>query len=60
MRDGFTCKSCGRSPIKERNVELHVDHILPWSQGGETIDSNLETKCKKCNLGKGNIIENKK
>lgn len=59
MRDGFTCKSCGRSPIKERDVELHVDHIIPWSKGGETVDSNLETKCKKCNLGKGNINENK-
>lgn len=54
MRDGFTCKRCGRSPINEIGVELHVDHILPWSKGGETIPENLETKCKKCNLGKGN------
>ncbi len=56
MRDGFTCKSCGRSPVKERGVELHVDHILPWSKGGETVPENLETKCKKCNLGKGNAF----
>lgn len=56
MRDGFTCKSCGRSPVKERGVELHVDHILPWSKGGETVTENLETKCKKCNLGKGNAF----
>ena len=56
MRDGFTCKSCGRSPVKERGVELHVDHIVPWSKGGETIPENLETKCKKCNLGKGNAF----
>lgn len=54
MRDGFTCKKCGRSPIKELGVELHVDHIIPWSKGGETVPENLETKCKKCNLGKGN------
>ena len=56
MRDGFTCKSCGRSPVKERGVELHVDHIIPWSKGGETVTENLETKCKKCNLGKGNAF----
>lgn len=54
MRDGFTCKSCGRSPMKSRDVELHVDHIIPWSKGGETIEENLETKCDRCNLGKGN------
>lgn len=56
MRDGFTCKSCGRSPVKELGVELHVDHIIPWSKGGETEESNLETKCKECNLGKGNAF----
>ncbi len=56
MRDGFTCKKCGRSPMKEMGVELHVDHIIPWSKGGETIPENLETKCKECNLGKGNAF----
>jgi 5-methylcytosine-specific restriction endonuclease McrA len=45
-RDGFTCQSCGASPIKERGVELHVDHIKPWSKGGETVEENLMTKCK--------------
>lgn len=56
MRDGFTCRKCGRSPIKERDVELHVDHIVPWSKGGETTPENLETKCSQCNLGKGNAF----
>ena len=55
-RDGFTCQSCGASPIKERGVELHVDHVLPWSKGGETEEKNLQTKCKQCNLGKGNAF----
>jgi hypothetical protein len=54
MRDGFTCRKCGKSPMKEIGVELHVDHINPWSKGGETIPENLETKCQQCNLGKGN------
>jgi hypothetical protein len=56
MRDGFTCKKCGRSPLKSKGVELHVDHIIPWSKGGETVPENLETKCQKCNLGKGNAF----
>jgi rubrerythrin len=57
LRDGFTCRKCGRSPLKKLGVELHVDHILPWSKGGETVTENLETKCKQCNLGKGNAFE---
>jgi hypothetical protein len=56
MRDAFCCRSCGASPLKELGVELHVDHIVPWSIGGETIDTNLETKCARCNLGKGNAF----
>jgi len=57
MRDGFACKACGRSPATEIGVELHVDHILPWSKGGETVEENLSTKCKECNLGKGNAFD---
>ncbi len=57
VRDGFACQSCGASPLKSRRVELHIDHIIPWSKGGETEDKNLETKCSKCNLGKGNAFD---
>jgi hypothetical protein len=56
VRDGFRCKACGASPLTQPGVELHVDHILPWSKGGETTDDNLESKCKQCNLGKGNAF----
>lgn len=56
VRDGFRCKFCGASPLIQLGVELHVDHILPWSKGGETTDDNLESKCKQCNLGKGNAF----
>lgn len=57
VRDGFRCKACGASPLLQPGVELHVDHILPWSKGGETVDDNLDTKCKQCNLGKGNAFD---
>ena len=56
-RDNFRCVACGRSPAKNPEVELHVDHIKPWSKGGETVIENLQTLCVKCNLGKGNLEE---
>lgn len=54
-RDFFTCKQCGASPAKDPSVELHVDHIVAWSNGGETVLENLQTLCTKCNLGKSNL-----
>lgn len=54
-RDCFTCKQCGASPAKDPSVELHVDHIVAWSNGGETVLENLQTLCSKCNLGKSNL-----
>lgn len=55
-RDGFKCRLCGRSPATDPWVILHIDHILPWSKGGETIIDNLQTLCNDCNLGKSNLI----
>lgn len=52
--DNFRCRSCGASPAKNPETELHIDHIVAWSKGGETEISNLQTLCSKCNLGKSN------
>lgn len=57
LKDNFKCCLCGDSPAKNPSIELHVDHIKPWSKGGETVIENLQTLCSKCNLGKGNIFE---
>jgi hypothetical protein len=54
-RDGHRCKSCGRSPATEPGVVLEIDHIKPWSQGGETVLENLQTLCRMCNGGKSNL-----
>jgi 5-methylcytosine-specific restriction endonuclease McrA len=51
VRDKSTCQKCGR---KAPNVELQVDHVLPWDCGGPTVIDNLQTLCKECNLGKSN------
>ncbi len=54
-RDNFKCCACGSSPATDPSVVLHVDHIKPWSKGGETIIENLQTLCSKCNLGKSDL-----
>lgn len=56
LRDNFKCRICGASPATDPTIVLHVDHILPWSEGGETIIDNLQTLCSKCNLGKSNLV----
>lgn len=55
LRDSFKCCLCGASPAKNPDVELHIDHIIPWSKGGETVLDNLQTLCSKCNLGKSDL-----
>ena len=52
QRDRFTCCACGASPALTPGIELHVDHIVPWSKGGKTVLENLRTLCSVCNLGK--------
>ena len=54
-RDYFRCVSCGLSPAIAPGTILHVDHIKPWSKGGETVLDNLQTLCATCNLGKSNV-----
>lgn len=56
-RDNFRCSMCGRSPATTVGLELHIDHINPWSKGGETTIDNLQTLCTDCNLGKSDLSE---
>jgi len=32
-----------------------LDHVLPWSLGGRTDETNLVTSCWSCNYGKANF-----
>jgi len=52
-RDRFSCRACGRSPASETGVVLEVDHVVPWSRGGTSVEANLQTLCDRCNGGKG-------
>lgn len=55
-RDHFKCCKCGKSPATDPSVVLHIDHIYPYSKGGETIMGNLQTLCSDCNLGKSDLV----
>lgn len=53
-KDNFRCVFCGRSPATDIGVQLHIDHIVPFSKGGKSLLENLQTLCLECNLGKSN------
>ena len=50
-RDEYRCKLCGRRAADHVDVELHVHHIRPWSEGGITLEDNLITLCHTCHKG---------
>jgi hypothetical protein len=55
-RDQFTCKACKISIEKEPHLLLEVDHIIPVSKGGLSMETNLQTLCWRCNRSKSNKI----
>lgn len=55
-RDNFTCCNCENSTNVEPNLLLEIDHIIPVSKGGRTVEDNLQTLCWKCNRTKSNKI----
>lgn len=57
-RDNYTCKNCKVSTMDEANLLLEVDHIMPVSKGGISIEENLQTLCWKCNRSKSNKFDN--
>ena len=55
-RDNFTCRYCGRSPIEDIAVVLHIDHLFPRAHGGEDSLANFVTTCRECNSGKSDVL----
>jgi hypothetical protein len=55
-RDFYSCQTCKNSTQNEKNLLLEIDHIIPLSKGGLTIEENLQTLCWKCNRSKGSKI----
>ncbi len=58
-RDNFRCILCGATQNPDQNIRLDIDHVVPWTVGGETVISNLQTLCNRCNIGKSNLSMNK-
>ena len=54
MRDGNKCRICGVE-CNDGLHNIHFDHIIPWSKGGETTLENLQVLCSSCNEAKGNL-----
>jgi hypothetical protein len=46
-RDGAACVYCGVN-----SGPMEIDHILPWSRGGEHSPENLTVACRPCNRSK--------
>lgn len=52
QRDKGKCVKCGST------VNLHYDHIIPFSKGGSsTTAANIQLMCARCNLQKHDSIE---
>jgi len=47
-RDNYTCQRCGATLAA--NVQLDVDHIVPFHVSHDSLLSNLRVLCHSCNL----------
>jgi len=48
-------RQLGICPICKKHfeiTEMEADHIMPWSEGGPTIDINCQMLCRNCNRRK--------
>lgn len=55
VRNRVYTKQRGICPICGEHFSLskmEADHIIPWSKGGRTIESNCQMLCKSCNKDK--------
>jgi 5-methylcytosine-specific restriction endonuclease McrA len=52
MRDHFMCAYCGKVLAESK---LTRDHVVPLSQDGPDIWTNVVTACGRCNLKKDNM-----
>lgn len=53
-RDNSMCQKCS-TILLEKDIE--IDHIIPLSKGGHTVESNLQVLCFGCNRTKGGNLD---
>jgi hypothetical protein len=55
-RDDHTCQFCSVSLRDQEHLLLEVDHKIPVSKGGLSVEDNLQTLCWRCNRSKSNKV----
>lgn len=53
LRDKSTCWICGQ---KCEPHEIHLDHVIPLSKGGEHSPENVRVAHDRCNLAKRDLL----
>lgn len=53
-RDNCVCQICGKNVSLD---EINYDHIIPWSKGGSSDESNIRVLCESCNKKRSNNFE---
>lgn len=66
LRDDYTCKNCNIQILFEVKLNpawenklcyLEIDHIIPFSLGGNNEAENLQTMCNRCNASKSTKLK---
>ena len=50
----FKCQACWVKPKPDNDIELEIDHIIPFTQWWICIEWNYQVLCKSCNCSKKN------
>lgn len=53
-RDNRTCHICRRTNLTDK--QIHIDHVIPLSKGGEHSRANCKVSCAPCNIRKSDIM----
>ena len=56
QQEGF-CAYCGELLYRRFDSEVHVEHRIPVSRGGNSDINNIALACSKCNLAKGILTD---
>jgi hypothetical protein len=57
LRDGKVCSECGENISPD---DVQFDHVIPYSKGGSSDESNIRVLCELCNKKKSNRFEAEK
>lgn len=53
-RSWFKCQACWAKPRSDNDIELEIDHIIPYSMWWLSVENNYQVLCMKCNVSKWN------